>query len=294
MSPRDIALIMLMNAIWGFATVAAAQSLNHFPPIEFTWFRFMLISLLLAPLLRWHPGQMGQVVLIALTAGTFNFILFFSGLALAGEVGPVAIAGQLGVPFATILSIVLLGEVVRWRRWSGIALAFAGVTIIGFDPRAAKYLDGFLLVVASAFVGSFSSIIMRQVKGIPVFQMMAWIATISWPLLMLMSLAFETDQLKAVRTAEWIHWQGVLYTALMSSLIAHALNYWLLQRFEVSKLAPLTLMAPLFTVLFGVILLGETLTWRFVLGAAITLAGCAIISLREPHTAAIVPRPERH
>jgi O-acetylserine/cysteine efflux transporter len=204
------------------------------------------------------------------------------GVHWAGEVSAVSIAGQLGVPFATVLSIVLLGETVRWRRWAGIALAFAGVVIIGFDPKVVRYLDGFLAVVVSAFIGSISSILMRQVKEVPVFEMQALIATMSWPMLLVLSLLFETEQVEAVRTAGLIDWGGIAYVALISSLVAHAGFYWLLQRHEVSKVTPLTLLSPLFTVAFGVILLGETLTWRIVLGGAITIIGVGIILLRDP------------
>lgn len=279
---RDLGFLLFINVVWGFAMIAAASSLKHFPPLEFTALRFFLISVILFPLLRWQTGRMRQIFWIAMTGGTFNFALLFLGVSWAGEVSAVSIAGQLGVPFATVLSIVFLGETVRWRRWTGIALAFGGVMIIGFDPKVVSYLDGFLMVVASAFVGSVSSILMRQVKEIPVFEMQALIATISWPVLLLMSLLFETGQVEAMATASLLDWGGIIYVALMSSLVAHAGFYWLIQRHEVSKVTPLTLLSPLFTVVFGVILLGETLTWRIVLGGAVALIGVAIIAMREP------------
>lgn len=282
MQARDLAFLMFINVVWGLAMIAAASSLKHFPPLEFTAFRFFLISVILAPFLRWQPGKMRQIFWIAMTGGTFNFALLFLGVSWAGEVSAVSIAGQLGVPFATVLSIVLLGETVRWRRWTGIALAFAGVMIIGFDPKVIGYLDGFLAVVVSAFVGSFASILMRQVKEVPVFEMQALIATMSWPVLVVLSVIFESGQVEAARTASLVEWGGIAYVALMSSLIAHAGFYWLLQRYEVSQITPLTLLAPLFTVVFGVILLGETLTWRIVIGAVVTLVGVAIISMRQP------------
>ncbi len=281
MAARDLAFLMFINVVWGLAMIAAASSLRHFPPLEFTCLRFFLISMILLPMLRWQPGKMRQVFWIAMTGGTLNFALLFLGVHLAGEVSAVSIAGQLGVPFATVLSIIFLGEVVRWRRWSGIALAFVGVMIIGLDPKVIGYLDGFLAVVASALVGSVSSILMRQVKEIPVFEMQALIATMSWPVLLVMSLIFESGQVEAARTANLVEWGGIAYVALMSSLVAHAGFYWLLQRYEVSQITPLTLLAPLFTVVFGVILLGETLTWRIVLGAVVTLVGVAIISMRQ-------------
>lgn len=282
MQARDLAFLMFINVVWGLAMIAAASSLKHFPPLEFTAFRFFLISVILAPFLRWQPGKMRQIFWIAMTGGTFNFALLFLGVSWAGEVSAVSIAGQLGVPFATVLSIVLLGETVRWRRWTGIALAYAGVMIIGFDPKVIGYLDGFLAVVVSAFVGSFASILMRQVKEVPVFEMQALIATMSWPVLVVLSVIFESGQVEAARTASLVEWGGIAYVALMSSLIAHAGFYWLLQRYEVSQITPLTLLAPLFTVVFGVILLGETLTWRIVIGAVVTLMGVAIISMRQP------------
>lgn len=281
MPVRDLLFLLLINVVWGLALVAAAASLKHFPPLEFTWFRFMLVSTVLVPFLRWHEGQMTRIFWIAMTGGTFNFALLFLGMHLAGKVSTVAIAGQLGVPFATIMSIIFLGEVVRWKRWTGIGLAFAGVVIIGFDPQVIDHLDGFLAVVGCAVVGSVSSILMRQIKDVPVFQMQAWIATLSWPVLMAMSLTFESGQWEAAETASLQHWGGIAYTALLSNLVAHAGFYYMLQRYEVSKITPYTLLSPLFTVVFGVTLLGEDLTWRILIGGAITLAGVAIISLRE-------------
>ncbi|MCE9522056.1 MAG: DMT family transporter [Alphaproteobacteria bacterium] len=281
MPTRDLGLLLLINLIWAFAIVAASASLKHFPPLEFTWLRFIFISAMMVPWLRWQPGKMQQIFWIAITGGTLNFALLFLGLQMAGEVSTVAIASQLGVPFATIMSIVFLGEVVRWRRWTGIALSFAGVMVIGFDPRVIGYLDGFLVVVASAFVGSFSSILMRRIKDVPVFEMQALISTISWPFLLLLTLVFESGQVEATRTASLAQWSGIAYVALMSSMVAHAGFYYLIQRYEVSKVTPLTLLSPLFTVVLGVVLLGETLTWRIVIGGAITLAGVTIVSLRE-------------
>lgn len=282
MASRDFSFLMLINVVWGLAMIAAAASLTHFPPLMFTCLRFFLISVMLVPFLRWQPGKMRRIFWIAMTGGTFNFALLFLGVYWAGEVSAVSIAGQLAVPFTTILSIVVLGEIVRWRRWLGIVLAFAGVMVIGFDPKVIAYLDGFLAVVAAALVGSVSGILMRQIREVPVFEMQALIATFSWPVLLVLSLAFESGQAVTARTAGLVEWGGIAYVAMMSSLVAHAGFYWLIQRYEVSKITPLTLISPLFTVIFSVILLGETLTWRIVVGGAITLVGVVIISLREP------------
>jgi hypothetical protein len=73
----------------------------------------------------------------------------------------------------------------------------------------------------------------------------------------------------------------VAFTALVSNLIAHAGIFWLLQRYEVSTISPLTLLTPIWAVIFGVTLLGDTLTWRMALGGAVTLFGVGIVAIRS-------------
>ena len=89
------------------------------------------------------------------------------------------------------------------------------------------------------------------------------------------------DQLDAIKSASWLGWSGVLYTAIGASLIGHAGMYYLLQRYEVTQTAPLTLLAPIWGVVFSVLLLGDTLTERMLIGGVMTLIGVGIVSLRQ-------------
>jgi O-acetylserine/cysteine efflux transporter len=84
-----------------------------------------------------------------------------------------------------------------------------------------------------------------------------------------------------MQSASLLAWSGIFYVAFASSLVGHAGIYYLLQRYEVSQTAPLTLMAPLFTVVFGVTLLDDTLTWRMALGGAVALTGVLIVNVRS-------------
>ena len=67
----------------------------------------------------------------------------------------------------------------------------------------------------------------------------------------------------------------------MSSLIAHTGWYYLVSRYPVMSLSPITLLSPLFGIFFGVTLLSDHLTPRMVLGCTITLIGVFIVVLRE-------------
>lgn len=280
MTPPHFAFMMFINLVWGFALIAAKVSLGHFPPLMFTALRFTLIVAVLFPFLKIHEGRMKQVLIIALCAGPLGFGFFFAGVALSNP-SVVAIISQLGVPFSTIMSVFFLKEEVHWRRWTGIALSFLGVMVISFDPTVFHFLAGVIFVVISALIGSVGTIFQRQIKNVGVFEMQAWIAVVAAPVMIAGSLAIEHDQLALLGDASLRQWAGVFYVAFASSLIGHAGIYYLLQRYEVTQTAPLTLLSPIFTVIFSVALLGDQLTARMIVGALIALSGVLIVSLRQ-------------
>jgi O-acetylserine/cysteine efflux transporter len=282
LAPRDLAFLLLINLIWGFNIVASKVGVSEIPPVLFTGLRFLVLSVVLAPVLRVLPQQMPMLIVAALLTGALHFGLMFYGLSLADDVSTVAIATQLGVPFATLLSVWLLRERIGWRRKLGIALSFVGILIIGFDPRVVGYLDGLALVVLSTFVGSLGLILIKQLRDVRAMQLQAWIATLSWPVLFLLSALLESGQLVAMRSASWQGWGAVLFTSLAASLVGHSGLYYLIRRYPVTTVSPLTVLAPVFGIFFGVTLLDDHLTVRMLIGGAVTLAGVVIVARRGP------------
>ncbi len=164
-------------------------------------------------------------------------------------------------------------------------MAFAGVMIISFDPVIMDERIGLFMVVGAAFLGSVGTIIMKRIKHTGVYQMQAWIAMLSWPPLFAVSLVFEHNHVSVLANAGLYGWGGVVYTAIGASLIGHAGMYYLLQRYDVSLTAPLTLMAPIFGIIFGVTFWGDTLGLRLWVGGTITLLGVLVIALRKREVA---------
>ena len=66
--------------------------------------------------------------------------------------------------------------------------------------------------------------------------------------------------------------------------------YRLLQRYPVTTVLPLSLLAPTFGVLCGIFMLGEPASLEKLSGAAITLAGVAIVILAPRPTPASAPK----
>ena len=278
---QDMALLILINFIWGLNLIASKVGVTAFPPIFFTALRFGSVALLLVPMLRVHRGQMRTLLGAAALTGPASFALLFSGMHLVGDASMVAVATQMGVPFSTLLSVWLLGETIRWRRRLGIALAFLGIVVIGLDPRAFTYWEGLLLVIGSCFLGSLGMIFIKRLKDIRALELQAWIALAGAPVLLALSFMIESGQAQSVRDADLNAWLALGYTAVLSSLVAHTGWYYLLSRYPVTSLSPLTLLSPLFGVCFGVTLLHDQLTWRMLLGGAITLVGVFIVLVRE-------------
>jgi O-acetylserine/cysteine efflux transporter len=187
----------------------------------------------------------------------------------------------MGVPFSTLLSVWLLGETIRWRRRLGIALAFGGIVFIGFDPRAFTYWEGLALVVLSCLVASLGLIFVKRLHDIKPLELQAWIGAVGGPTLLVLSMLTETNQFEGTLDADWRAWAALFFTTVMSSLVAHTTWYYLVSRYPVTSLSALTLLSPLFGVVFSVMLLHDQLTWRMLLGGAIALAGVFIVLMRE-------------
>jgi O-acetylserine/cysteine efflux transporter len=285
LAPRDLVLLVAMNLIWGLNLIASKIGVGQFPPIFFTALRFGSLALFLVPMLRMHRGQMVNLFAAAMLTGPATFALLFAGIYLTEDAATVAVATQMGVPFSTLMSVLFLGETIRWRRTLGIVLAFAGIVIISFDPRVFAYWEGLALVVGSSFVSSLGLIFLKRLNGIRPLELQSWIALVGGSILLMLSFILEGGQMNAVRNATWEGWAALLFTTVMSSLIAHTAWYYLVGRYPVTSISPITLLSPLFGIFFGVTLLHDQLTARMLAGGAVTLFGVLIVVLREQRIA---------
>ncbi|HHW75546.1 MAG TPA: EamA family transporter [Xanthomonadaceae bacterium] len=282
MKPGDLLLALLANAAWAFNFIAGKAGVTQFQPFLFTSLRFAVLLLVLLPFLRWLPGRMGGVLGIALVQGVLHFSLIFASLEASGDIASVAIASQLYVPFSALLAVVMLGETLDGRRLLGMTSAFGGVLVIGFDPVVFHHLDALLLVTAGALAMAVATIQMRRLQGVGVFALQVWIALCATPALALLSLLFEDGQWATLRTATTLELAAPVYSALGASLVGHGIVYHLLGRYPVSITTPLLLLNPVLAVAFGVLLWGDVLTWKLILGGVMTLAGIVVITVPVP------------
>ena len=308
MSLRELLVLLSTSAVWGFHIVVIKTGVDVAPPIFYAALRMSLVAILLAPFLRWRPGRMGRVFAAGVCLGALNYALMFTGIRLA-PASASAIAIELYVPFATILSIVFLGEKVGWRRTLGIALAFVGVAIValgrsGEGAGGALAAFGVTLVAAAALTEAMGAIFVKQASGFRPHELLAWFALFGAAALTATSFALEDGQAAALVSEDRLTLAGaVAFSALGASIYAHTAYYWLLQRLPVSQVAPSGLLTTVFAVASSVAFLGEPLTPLFLVGGLMAMIGVGIILIRSgkgaivepgaPEPVVLPPQPQR-
>ncbi|MCB1607282.1 MAG: DMT family transporter [Xanthomonadales bacterium] len=278
---RDLMLVLLICLVWAGNFLASASAMRHFPPLLFTALRMLVVLLVLMPWLKpVAPGMRLRLVAVALLTNVIHFGLNFWALRAAGDISSNAIALQSYIPMAALMAWWLLGEPIRWRSGLGIATAFLGVLVLGFDPLVLDAPFALVLCLSSAAVLALGMVLMRGLSGVHAFQLQAWSALMGVPLLTLSAAALEPLSLALLADARLLDWGGVVYSALGASLVGHGLLYVLVQRHPVALLSPFLLLTPVFAVALGVLVWGDRPGPRLWVGGALVLSGVLVVALR--------------
>lgn len=283
MNLRDFAILVGICLIWAVNNVVSKLVVStwHVPPLLYAALRFGLVLLATLPWLRPMPRPAWRIIAVGLLMGGGTFALLFVGLKTVTP-SEAAIVSQAGVPITTLLSIVMLGERIAWRRALGIAMALIGVLIVVYQPGFAVSA-GILLVLAGAFSGSLGAVLMKQMDEIAPLRFQAWVGLTGFAVLTPLTVLTERDQWHHALSAGWPLIGAILYTALVVSVVAHTAYYVMIQRYEANLIAPLTLITPLATIGLGVAITGDQLDTRMIVGAGVALLGVLIVAVRRTH-----------
>jgi uncharacterized membrane protein len=135
MNLRDTAMVLTVCLVWAFNFIAAAKGVEYFSPQALMVLRFAMVLVVTFPFLRrptrghWWPLLGG-----ALCIGALHFTLMFWALQRSTDVTSIVIIQQMYIPIGVMLAIAFLGERAGWKTLASIALATAGIVVIGFDP----------------------------------------------------------------------------------------------------------------------------------------------------------------
>jgi drug/metabolite transporter (DMT)-like permease len=286
---RDFCLMAGVCLLWALNTIFSKIAVSDMaiPPLFLGAARFALVGLVASPFLFPAPRPLWRLLVVGLAMGGGTFALAFIGLKTASP-SAMAIVSQLGVPATTILSVLILGESIHWRRGVGIFLSLVGVVLVMWDPEDFAISTGLLLGASGAIIGSFGAVTMKQMEGVKPLTFQAWVGVISCIPLVVLTAIFEPGATGQAIGAGWPFLGILLFSALVVSVLGHTTYYVLIQRYEANLIAPLTLMMPLMTIGLGVVITDDPFTPHMALGTVLALAGVLIIALRRDHVAPLV------
>ncbi len=280
MKPAHLALILFIDLIWAGNIVAVKVAVEAAQPLTAVFLRYAIVLAVALPWLRWLPGRMGTILVTGLVAGALFMGLGGLSFKVADNVSALAIAGQMGVPFSLLLAVLVFRERIHWVRITAVGLCFAGVAVMGFDPAIAHEWLGLVLTLAAAFAWAAGNLMFRNLKGVAVLTIHAWLALVSLPILGAASLIWEPGALARVPDLPVAAWGWLAYSGIASSLIGHGGMTYLFQRYPVSTVSPLTLPTPLLSVGVAILVFDTPITGQMLVGGLVTIIGVAIITLR--------------
>jgi O-acetylserine/cysteine efflux transporter len=290
MKPRDIALAVAVMAIWGVNFVAIEKGLDHFPPLLFNALRFTLAAFpalffVGRPQVPWR-----WIVAVGLILGVTKFSMLFAGMAAGMPAGLSSLVLQSQAVFTVLFAVLLLRERPRPVQIAGLAVALAGVAVVG--TRTGTNLGAFLLVIGAAAAWGLSNIATRKASPPDTLRFMVWASAVACGPLLVLSLLIDgpAADLAALRAIDGEAVLALAYVALISTLAGFAAWGFLLKRYGASTVAPFSMLVPLFGISSAAVVLGEQIHTTDLIGGALVVGGILIGLARAPAPAPALVR----
>jgi O-acetylserine/cysteine efflux transporter len=279
--PRDVALALLIAALWGFSFVVIKAGVAQAPPLFLTALRFALATF---PAILFVPRPKANLADLAgygLCIGVGQFGLLFIAIHQGMPAGLASLVIQTQAIFTIALAHVLLGQKTSRRQILGAAVALTGVAIIGASRGAAAPILPFLAVLAAALFWSAGNLFSIRAGRTNMLAFIVWSSAFApLPLLVLSFLLEDHSSIVAAATHPTFPvWGGAAFLAYAATIVGFGLWNWLLSRHPAALVAPFSLLVPVFGMAATAFVFGETLGAGVIVGAAVVLAGLALAVL---------------
>lgn len=293
MPTRHALLAGVVATLWGLNFLAIHASLEQFPPLFLVGLRFALLAIptvLLVPRpqvpLRWLIGY-------GLGFGTLQFFGLYLGMAAGFPAGLASLVLQSSAPFTVILGAALLRERIGRRALLGVALAVAGLALVGLSRGGGASWGPFLLVVLGGFGWALGNLASRKAAAPRPLHLICWMSLVPPLPMFALSLVIEgPEQIGAAVATSFTPgalpaWLGLAYTIIFGTVVGAGIWVWLMARHPAGRVAPFSLLVPVVGILGAWATLGQEPTWLELVGGALVVGG-VLWGLRS---AATRPRP---
>lgn len=276
MSTKDIALALLVAVLWGFTFVVIEVGLDSFPPLLFSALRFMGAAFPAVLFLGRGNVPWRLIVQVGVVFGVAYFALLFIGMDVGMPAGLSSLVVQSQALFTAVLSAVILRDPPVGVQKAGMAVAVAGLALIGAQQAGDASLWGLLLVILAAATWGVTNIIIKCAGQMDMFRLMVWMCVIPIVPLLLLSAVFETGQVEALSRMDAKGVGAVLYMGLVATVFCFGVWGRLLSKASPNVVAPFSLLVPVFGMSFSWVLLGEEFSVLKVVGSGIVFLGLVL------------------
>jgi len=283
MSINQILLALIVPITWGFGYALTKIGMDQFTPLLLMSLRFGIAGLILVWFTKPPWEHMRELFMIAFIGSTIQYGLTYYGLK-GIDVSTASILVQLEGPILALLSTLILKERLGWPRALGMGIAFAGVIVIAGEPRLSDSLDSVALVISGAVFWAIAQIMISRLKSLSGITILAWVAIIATPQMLLISLVIEDGQWESIKSASIIDWSIVFYLSFIMTVIGYSVWYHLLRICDVSRISPFLMLLPVTSIIAGMVLLDEQFTLAMGIGGLLVMTGVAstLIKWRDP------------
>ena len=287
MTPRQIGLLVLLSALWGGVFLLVKYALRDFSAVEVAFFQALIGALGLFVIVSFQGGaaraKLGDILrrpAQALLLGALAIAAPFMLIALGELTVPSGLAGVLvsTTPMFVALFAPLIDSAmeINRRQGAGLAVGLLGVALVvgAHFIGSLGQLLGALALLGAAASGAVSSFIVKlqyKDKGVPASTTSFFALSVGALLTLPVAIITAPRELPGTRAVLAVIALGLLCTA-----VAFMLYYRLIDNIGEERASLSNYLTPAFALLYGVLLLGETLTVWAVIGLVLIISGAEI------------------
>ncbi len=286
-APRDYLVLLALGAVWGGNFLLIKLGVETIPATSFAVMRLVIAAITMAGLavyrgesFRYPRSAWGAVLLAAISGNALPFVLIGWGQHQV-DAGIAAIC--MGVmPLATILlaHVFTSDERLTPRKLIGVLFGITGLvvligpkTLVGLSHQAVAELA----IALGAFCYGVNALATKVLRGFPLSALaavtFALSAVIDFPLALLWDHPWTLQP-------SWTSLIALVALATLPTGLGTLVMFGLIKRLGVSFFSQINFIVPVFGVVWGALLLGETPPVNALLALACILAGLAVARRR--------------
>ena len=280
--PLKHLLILLFIAIaYGSAFPITKLALNDsVPPILMASLRMGIVLILLIPFWKFRIPEkkyMPSLIAFSFSMGVMVYVFMTLSLYYSSIISPVIVGSQLAIPFGVLASSIMLNENISSKKWILIFTSFVGILIIFFDPKLANNFLGLFYAALMALSFGLAQVYSRQLKDLDVSLTNAFTGLFGFIILLILSFFIEGDAITNIKLININTWLLIFYQAVVVSLGAHLLMFYLYKFYTVGQIFPSYSLFPIFGIGLTFLIFGEVPTLLFLIGGIIVLGSVYLL-----------------